>query len=283
MQKDEALQLLNLKDNATSEEIVAKYNEQYSDYQVRLTNAPTPNLKKLYQKNLQELEEAKSVLISGTDTDTSELVSKTPVYGSKPQTTTRNRPPVNSAPEKTRKDTKKEPEGSRKNILVLALIIVLIVGISGSYFLYTMYDGGQKEIASLKVDKNKLIEENQNLSNLVAELEGLKKAYNDITTNHKIKIANKGTGAITIVSLVAVFKNDEGKWEKYECLGRSLNAGGIIKPGSSYSPEVVRGAEVIWNGSAIFYSLKLESGSKKIQQAGFYNDDASEGVINLKF
>lgn len=282
MQKEDALQLLNLKDNATSEEILAKYNEQYSDYQVRLTNAPTPNLKKLYQKNLQELEEAKSVLISGTDTDTSELVSKTPVYGTKPQASTVNRPQVSTGSVKTKKDTKKEQTSGHKNLLVLALIIVLIAGISGSYLLYTMYNGSQKEIAILKVEKNKLIEENQSLSNSVAELEGLKKAYDDINTNHKIKIANKGTGTITIVSLVAVF-NKDGKWEKYECLGRSLNAGGMINPGSSYSPEVVRGADVIWNGSAIFYSLKLESGSKKIQQAGFYNDDASEGILNLKF
>lgn len=46
----EYLEILNLDESATINEIEARFNELYSDFQIRLTNAPTPNLKKLYQK-----------------------------------------------------------------------------------------------------------------------------------------------------------------------------------------------------------------------------------------
>jgi RNA-directed DNA polymerase len=37
----------------------------YNDYQIRLTNAPTASLKRMYQKNLQELKAAVEVLAPG--------------------------------------------------------------------------------------------------------------------------------------------------------------------------------------------------------------------------
>ena len=56
LSKEESLEILSLAEGASVQEIENKYNELYSDFQIRLTNAPTPNLKKLYQKNHQDLE-----------------------------------------------------------------------------------------------------------------------------------------------------------------------------------------------------------------------------------
>src|SRR5688572_15404883 len=62
MTRKDALELLGLSADATAEEIGRQYAHHFSDYQIRLTNAPTPALKRLYQKNLAELEEAYALL-----------------------------------------------------------------------------------------------------------------------------------------------------------------------------------------------------------------------------
>ena len=48
-----ALAVLTLEPGVSAETIEKRFNELYSDMQIRLTNAPTPNLKKLYQKKLR--------------------------------------------------------------------------------------------------------------------------------------------------------------------------------------------------------------------------------------
>ncbi len=49
----------------SAQEIRRQYQRIYNDYQIRLTNAPTASLKRMYQKNLQELKAAVEVLAPG--------------------------------------------------------------------------------------------------------------------------------------------------------------------------------------------------------------------------
>ncbi|MEE8146090.1 MAG: hypothetical protein V3T24_00680, partial [Longimicrobiales bacterium] len=67
--------------DARPDQIRARFQELHSEYQVRLTNAPTPNLKKLYQQKLQELDEAAALLggEAGGD-DHQDLPAAEPVY-----------------------------------------------------------------------------------------------------------------------------------------------------------------------------------------------------------
>ncbi len=55
MQADQAHELLGLTADSRPDEIRDRFQELHSEDQVRLTNAPTPNLKKLYQEKLKEL------------------------------------------------------------------------------------------------------------------------------------------------------------------------------------------------------------------------------------
>jgi len=43
-----------------------RYQKLYNDFQIRLTNAPTPSLKKMYQKNIQDLRAAAEALAPGS-------------------------------------------------------------------------------------------------------------------------------------------------------------------------------------------------------------------------
>ncbi|MEE8146091.1 MAG: hypothetical protein V3T24_00685, partial [Longimicrobiales bacterium] len=80
MQADQAHELLGLTADSRPDEIRDRFQELHSEYQVRLTNAPTPNLKKLYQEKLQELETAFRVLSEGQSAGVEDLPAAQPVY-----------------------------------------------------------------------------------------------------------------------------------------------------------------------------------------------------------
>lgn len=58
----EAAARLGVDPAATSAELDAHFQKVWNEYQVRLANAPTPTLKKLYQKNLLEAKAAYDLL-----------------------------------------------------------------------------------------------------------------------------------------------------------------------------------------------------------------------------
>ncbi len=65
MSAAEAAEILGVAPGAPAHEIRSRYQKIYNDFQIRLTNAPTPSLKRMYQKNLQDLKAAAEVLSPG--------------------------------------------------------------------------------------------------------------------------------------------------------------------------------------------------------------------------
>jgi predicted component of type VI protein secretion system len=65
MDPAEAAEMLGLWPGSPPEEVRKRYQKMYNDFQIRLTNAPTPSLKKMYQKNLQDLRAAAETLAPG--------------------------------------------------------------------------------------------------------------------------------------------------------------------------------------------------------------------------
>jgi predicted component of type VI protein secretion system len=61
----QAAELLGVLPGTPAHEVKRRYHKIYNDYQVRLTNAPTPSLKRLYQRNLQEVQAAAELLSPG--------------------------------------------------------------------------------------------------------------------------------------------------------------------------------------------------------------------------
>ncbi len=61
----EASEILGLAPGTPAAEVRKKYQKIYNDLQIRLTNAPTSSLKRMYQKNLQNLKAAAEVLSPG--------------------------------------------------------------------------------------------------------------------------------------------------------------------------------------------------------------------------
>jgi hypothetical protein len=61
----QACEVLGVLPGAPCQEVRRRYQAIYNDYQVRLTNAPTPALKRLYQRHLQEARAAAETLCPG--------------------------------------------------------------------------------------------------------------------------------------------------------------------------------------------------------------------------
>jgi DnaJ-domain-containing protein 1 len=61
----QAAELLGVAPGASRDEVRRQYQKIYNDYQIRLTNAPTASLKRMYQKSVQELKAAAEALAPG--------------------------------------------------------------------------------------------------------------------------------------------------------------------------------------------------------------------------
>jgi hypothetical protein len=65
MSPAEAAELIGLWPGSPPDEVRKRYQKLYNDFQIRLTNAPTPALKKMYQRNMQDLKVACEVISPG--------------------------------------------------------------------------------------------------------------------------------------------------------------------------------------------------------------------------
>jgi hypothetical protein len=65
MTEAEAAELLGLWPGTPAEDVRRRYQKLFNDFQIRITNAPTPALKKMYQKNIQDLKTAADLISPG--------------------------------------------------------------------------------------------------------------------------------------------------------------------------------------------------------------------------
>jgi hypothetical protein len=69
MTRTDAATILGIDPSAAPEEAKRAYQELFTEHQVRLTNAPTPALRSLYQARLLELEEARDAFLANSLSD----------------------------------------------------------------------------------------------------------------------------------------------------------------------------------------------------------------------
>jgi hypothetical protein len=143
MTRDDALKLLGLDGQASAQAIEQRYHELYNDYHLRLDQAPTLQLKQLYQGKLQEVEAAyQAVRGEEGKAGVADLPGLTPVYeprlsrepqresGAEPR---REPEPREEAQRRETKPTRQEPSrgGWRWVIGVVVGVVVLGAGIWG--------------------------------------------------------------------------------------------------------------------------------------------------------
>jgi predicted component of type VI protein secretion system len=62
----QAAEILGLAPGTPPADVRRQYQKLHNDLQVRMTNTPSPSLKRMYQKNLQELKQASELLAPGS-------------------------------------------------------------------------------------------------------------------------------------------------------------------------------------------------------------------------
>jgi hypothetical protein len=130
MTKQEALELLDLEENSSNEKIERSYKQLFSEYRLRLDNAPTPHLKALYQKNLKRLEEAYELLrVKEPENEILDLPTVTPLLQIEKE-------PKISVPkletETQKKDGLKTDKNERKVLkkgIIASLLFILLIAI----------------------------------------------------------------------------------------------------------------------------------------------------------
>ena len=123
MTKTDAVALLNLDADYSDADVVRRFQELYNEYQIRVANAPTPTLKKTYQKNLEDLLAA-STLLAPDATRLLNLPGSEPVQR---KIKTPNEPLVQPDPV-TRKD-----EGLPRSTMVALAVAAVLAGLA-SFF-----------------------------------------------------------------------------------------------------------------------------------------------------
>jgi hypothetical protein len=255
------LEVLNLDENATSEMIETRFNELFSDFQIRLTNAPTANLKKLYQKNLQELESAYAGLTEGIDKNNSRT-TRSDLPSSKPIQSTnyhnQNNPPNlgNTPPIRTDSTVVAGRSAKAQNkeaapatgISLTAFIVTIVVALACIALLTTLYIEGKSEVASV----HKEAEKNAEFLRL-----------RNIIKNGKFKVENRTEEIVTLYITHVTFFNNQGVLEEFKFLGGDNNpkpVSVILNPGKTVSINQYDGP-IKWDGSVVSYAMLIYKGS----------------------
>src|SRR5512146_1610233 len=126
MTKAEAAAVLGVDERASKADVRRRYETLHNDFRIRLTNAPTPALKKTYQLKLQELLEACDALYPGfTGDESSDFPSAEPT----PAAVAEPSPPVaGAAPRPAAPPAAVRHGGLPRSTIIASAIAVLFAG-----------------------------------------------------------------------------------------------------------------------------------------------------------
>ncbi len=290
MNKEEAMELLNVSSGSSNSEILKSYKQLFSDYQIRLTNAPTPHLKTLYQNNLKKLEDALKILLpEGGNLGNEDLPSVTPVISEQIQTGNLGntaKTPV-TAPKTTKSGNHNKIEKkTNSNILLPVLGLISVVSIALTVFVFMRYSGMYNSRAS---ELEALEKENTELK---TNLEKFEKNFASIKENGVMKITNGFSNEVIIAWWAVTYRDKEGNIRKFDSFkdGNSFDVANnrykfpsyTLKPGQTQTMQYISGNDVVWDGSVVTYSLiALDSKNPGtfFLFSGIWNEDSKDGKL----
>lgn len=134
MNREQAIELLGVSATFSAADIRKRYQELYSDYQIRLTNAPTLDLKRTYQRSILDLQEACELLAPNSANGAGEnLPSPVPVASE----TARPSPSSGRPREPYVKHARASAAGMRPSTIALSGVAIVLVAVSA--FLLLQY------------------------------------------------------------------------------------------------------------------------------------------------
>lgn len=249
MSREEAARLLEIAPDATAAVVKQKFAQMYSEYMIRITNAPTPELKAAFEKKLEELGRAAAVL-SGNG-DPSDLPS------AHPRTEERER---TSGPDKR---TEKTPEDVSlpRSTLIAWVVAIVLAGLCTLLALRWVAARGAEAAAMKQVAE---------VEGTVRALTARATALERVVKNGRFQVCNASSGALTITSLVAGYFGPN----RIEIVNSAYYGypRWSLAPGARKNFEFVRGQTVVWDGAVAFYALEVTDGNDEYVLSGSWAD-----------
>lgn len=268
MTKEEAINILAVPEGASENDINQKFAELQNDFQIRLTNAPTPNLKKLYQKNISELKEAKGLLLGEVDSVVSDLPSAQPNFNIKSEDKFNHVESIkqdDKTDNETNKDKSKDEVNNKWLIATIGLGVILLATI-----IFTVIDINRRS-SEAETRHHDLVK----IQNQLVKSNELLETYTSVFENGKFKVKNKGNKAFTVEWIIINYLDTNGDIQKYfDFTNKS------IRSGSTESFSKVKGGEVVWDGSVVFFVCSIKSQGVQSYQSGVWSNESDKGVLN---
>lgn len=279
MTKSEASALLGVAEEATLADVRRRYQALHNDYQIRLTNAPTPALKKTYQQKLQELSDASDVLFpgfaageTGGDLPSAEPVivepaARRPSVPPRPPSRGFNaEAPVPAPPPVS--------TGLPRSTLLAGIAAVVLAALLSFVGLRWVQDGSR--IAGLESEHEKAVAA---ATSVAAKLEGVTRLLH----NDRLRVRNLSSRPLRIAAAAFIYQEPSGAF-KLAHSGNFDYPTWDVRPNAivSLDPEMARGR--LWDGPVIYYSLLVEyPGVEPFLKAGIWAEDIDrlDKVVSL--
>jgi hypothetical protein len=273
MTREEAASLLSVAIDASAGEVRGRYQELYSDYQVRLTNAPTPGLKKAYQKNLEELRQACETLSPGFVFDSpADFPSAQPVRNitssSLDAGTRQRRAALVAAP-----PTAAKADGLPKSTIVVG-ILAAILAATASLFAIKWMSLVALEDALRGTTDNQVAA----LVKMPGQADDLKKSLS-LLKNGLFQVCNQSSEAIKITALAVTYRDREDHLKTFNSSFYNWVSWDLVR-GARKPLYFERAGEMVWDGSVLFYAVNLTHKGNDYFIAGAWRD-VKDGCLQI--
>jgi hypothetical protein len=261
MTRAEAAELLGVHDTSTPDAILRRYEELHNDFQIRLTNAPTPTLKKTYQRSLQELDAAVDLLVPGRPPAVPDLPSAEPV-GADPGFRPPPRVGPNRADGRPRAADPAAASAGLPRSTMLALAVAALFAAGAAYLVITR--------AQLLTQDAAVRRELDRQSGQRARLEA---TYGSLPFADTIRIRNASKESAKVTALSLTYLDEQGHLKTAHS-GTFGYPTWEIRPGQSVRLDREVGRGQAWNGPVLFYAMLVEyPGAEPFLKAGTWTAD----------
>jgi hypothetical protein len=287
MTKQEAADVLGVSSAAGLDEVRNRYQEMYSDYQIRLTNAPTHALKRTYQQNLEGMRAAVRVLFPGIEVSTlsENFPASEPTFVNEVASSNVSSPTSQKRPPAVQQTAHGEKPKNSSRGLITAIIACALLGAAAFFFLSLWMQSRDslgdldRFIGASPTDQLSFLEKPQYKSVGQSLRQGLQ-----MQRNGKLAICNDFPDSIKITWLSATYFGEDGRFitfnsMKYHWPTWTTKSGNGQKIPLTYQEQ--NSAASIWDGAVVFYAFEVEHNGDQYDYSGIWEFPV-DGCIHLK-
>lgn len=285
MNKLEAADILSVPLEASVDQVRSRYQEMYSDYHIRLTNAPTPVLKKTYQQNLENLRVAAKELYPDIEIAAPEnLPASAPVFMGDVPPATRSMDDGRGRKRTEYIETKALHENhDSSRAVTIAVVCCAVLGAIALLMavLWTQArersNALQQFLNSSPANQLDLLDQDSYKNSAPLLRQALQMMHNG-----SFQLCNDSTNQVTVNWLTATYLGEDDhklhtfNSTAYDWHTWNVSAGGYKKP-----INLVEETSSVWDGSVITYAVGINYSGNDYVFSGLWANQ-KDGCLHLR-